>query len=184
MPIYSSDGGPPPGWTVLDGVLAPQQSIGGFAARHQTVRAICRQKDCRRNCAIDFERWVEKGYERVSFRELQRMLRCNRPDGCALEFEGEVSPLTLQLNQISGQANVRIRFACTAGQCNHVRTATPEAVIARLLAEKRGDPSTPVCDLRGLLKGPCPTCGKSNWKVDVLWANTASNGWRAGLRPW
>lgn len=184
MVRHSSERDTPPGWTAISGILEPGQSLLDYAARNAEVTGLCRQRDCKRRAAIDFVFWVEKGFGRLTLPDLQRMLRCNRPDGCALDFMGGHPKLDLALSQISGKSNVRVRFKCRGQGCKFSRVAVVEKVIAGLLADKRGDGSTLVCDLPKLLKGACGTCGKVNWQVDVIWANTETAGWRQGLTPW
>ena len=36
--------------------------------------------------------------------------------------------------------------------------------------------------LRGAASAPCKACGKVNWRVDVLWPNTETMGWKAAHR--
>jgi len=74
--------------------------------------------------------------------------------------------------------HVRIRIRCSS--CGFFRAATPESVIARLSGQRSIPDGLLVTELAAEIKGPCRQCRKSIWRVDVLWPDTGSEGWRRG----
>ena len=62
--------------------------------------------------------------------------------------------------------------------CKFHRTALPDRVLARL-REKGANVADGVEGLAKLPMGACRNCGKTRWRVDVLWPNVKSAGYRA-----
>jgi hypothetical protein len=53
-----------------------------------------------------------------------------------------------------------------------------EALWRRITKDKEPIYGLLVTEVAGQIKGPRRTCGKSNWRVDVLWPNPDSEGVR------
>jgi hypothetical protein len=168
---------PPEGWLALDGLLVRDATVNGYAARGDEVKGRCHQRDCRRTCQIDMARLVESGFGRLPVEAIKRWLRCSRPEGCALDFQEE-RPVGLRLKWLLGRAHVTVRFTCQA--CKFHRDALPDRVFAKIQAKGPGaaDDAT-VEGLGKLPMEPCKNCGKRVWRIEVLWANVNSMGWRA-----
>jgi hypothetical protein len=153
--IYGPSKTPPRGWlTTPSGVLLKDESIDGYLARGRTLRGVCTVRDCRRRCELDFERLSQRGLGRLSADDLKRLYRCHRLDGCALDFH-EQDGVELTLSMLSGRDYVHIRIAC--GGCRKASIVRPEAVIAKLTAEKTGGPDTPVANLAALSAARAPS---------------------------
>jgi hypothetical protein len=54
----------------------------------------------------------------------------------------------------------------------------PEVMIARLVAEGKGNEDTETRDLPGLLTGGCKVCRKTSWDVHVIWPDPNTLGGR------
>jgi hypothetical protein len=117
------------------------------------------------------------GFGRLPVEAIKRWLRCCRPEGCALEWFEE-RPVGFRLDWLLGRPHVTIRFLCEA--CKFHRTALPDRVLARL--REKGAGVADGATVEGLAKLPmeaCKNCGKTRWRVDVLWPNVKSAGYRA-----
>ena len=99
-------------------------------------------------------------------------------EGCALDFQEEATE-GLPITALFGQAHVWIRFRCM--RCNFHRTALPNQKLAKLMVKGggAGDDAT-LEKLASLAKEPCKSCGKTDWRVDVLWPDLGSEGRRRG----
>ena len=168
---------PPKGWTAATGLLVPISTVAGYAMRGDELRGRCHQRDCRRTCELDMPMLVERGFGSLPVETIKRWLRCFRPEGCALDFYEE-RRIGLRLSWLVDRPHVAIRFACQS--CNFQRVTPPARVLAKLRAKGpgAGDDDT-VEKLAKLPMAPCKACGKTDWRVDVVWANVNSSGWRA-----
>jgi hypothetical protein len=168
---------PPDGWTAIYGLLERTTTVAGYAARGDEVKGRCHLRDCRRICHIDMPRLVEGGYGRVPVESLKRLARCSRIEGCAIDWFEE-RPIGFRLSWLLGRPYVSIRFQCEA--CKFHRTALPDQVLAKLRAKGPGAADDATVDtLAKLPMGPCKACGKTRWKIEVLWPNVNSAGYRA-----
>ncbi len=166
----------PPGWLAQDGLLQPDRSIAGYLARGQEVSGRCHLRDCRRTCLIDTARLTAQGFGRLPIEAVKRWMRCARMEGCALDFHEETSG-GLPIDSLRGRARVAIRFKCTA--CGFHRTALPDQILAKLRAMGgTASHDATVQKVAGLAKEPCKSCGKTDWRVDVLWPDPNSEGGR------
>ena len=168
---------PPDGWLALDGLLVPSATVAGYAARGDEVKGRCHLRDCRRTCHIDMPRLVEGGYGRLPVEALKRLARCGRIEGCAIDWFEE-RPIGFRLSWLIGRPHVSIRFMCKT--CKFHRTTLPDRVLAKLREKGPGvaDDAT-VQKLAKLPMEACKNCGKKDWRVDVLWPNVNSAGYRA-----
>jgi hypothetical protein len=168
---------PPDGWLALDGLLVPGATVAGYAARGDEVKGRCHLRDCRRTCHIDMPRLVEAGFGRLPVEAMKRWLRCSRPEGCGIDWFEE-RPIGFRLQWLLGRPHVTIRFTCQT--CKFHRSTSPDRVLAKLRAKGAGaaDDAT-VEKLAKLPMEACKNCGKSNWRVDVLWPNANSARYRA-----
>ena len=166
----------PFGWHALDGLLQPDRSVAGYLARRQEVTGRCHLRDCRRTCRIDSERLTAQGFGRLPIEAIKRWMRCARMEGCALDFHEEGAG-GLPITALLGHAHVSIRFQCT--RCKFYRTALPDQILAKLKAKggAAGDDAT-VEKLASLATEPCKNCGKTAWRVDVLWPDPGGEGQR------
>ncbi len=147
-----------------------------YLAQRQEVSGRCHLRDCRETRRIDTERLTSQGFGRLPIEAIKRWMRCARMEGCALDFQEEASG-GLPITALLGQPHVSIRFQCT--RCKFHRTALPDQILARLKAKggTMGDDAT-VEKLASLAKEPCKSCGKTAWRVDVLWPDPGSEGQR------
>ncbi|MDG2520546.1 hypothetical protein P7B02_03245 [Caulobacter segnis] len=157
---------PPRGWLIENDTLVRDDSLAGYQARGQQVRASCYQRDCKRSCWIDIDFMVSRRMGRLSMAECKRLLKCGALGGCGLDFREEPQAgVTLRTLAAAGE-KVRIAFRCAA--CGVAKATSPAAAIARLKAGKRGDEDTLHTDLGAKLTKPCK-CGKTRWEVQVRW---------------
>jgi hypothetical protein len=168
----------PPGWTAASGLLEPDPSIAGHLARGEEVKGFCDQKDCRRRCHVDLERMVARGFGVLPVAQAKKFMQCGVITGCGLDFHVDRTA-GLRLSALLGRAHVRIRIKCQG--CGFFRAAKVESIIAKLSTGtvRGGDLLT--TDIRSRISGPCKTCRKSSWRVDVLWPNVESAGYRRSL---
>jgi hypothetical protein len=168
---------PPAGWIALDGLLEPDPTVAGYRARMQEVRGVCGQRDCKRRCEVDLERLVRRGFGALPVSTAQQMLKCHNLTGCGLDFHDDRRG-GLPLRALFGRSHVRVRVKCSG--CGFFRTATPEVLWRRATAGKEPMDGLLVSEVAAQIKGPCKQCGKSNWRVDVLWPNRNTEGSRRG----
>ncbi len=142
----------------------------------QELEGVCIQRDCRRRCHVDLERWAARGFAAVRIDYLKRQLKCARMDGCALDFHARPAEPLLPLRALIGRPRVQIRIRCQG--CKFFRSLTVEALIVRLKEQKTGSEDTNVTEVVGAVRGPCKACGKRAWRVDVLWPDPRSEGVR------
>jgi hypothetical protein len=166
---------PPAGWIALDGLLQPDPTVAGYRARMQEVRGICGQRDCKRRCEVDLERLVRRGFGALPVSAAQQMLKCHNLTGCGLDFHDDRRG-GLPLRALFGRSHVRVRVKCDA--CSFFRVATPEAIYKRATAGKEPMDGLLVTEIAAQIKGPCSQCKKTNWRVDVLWPDPHSEGFR------
>lgn len=158
---------PPAGWVIAHGgELSPDQTVAGYFARRREVRGVCRQRDCRRSCEIDFARLTQQGLGALRVHELKPLFKCGRLGGCALEFHEQYGHV-LTLSSLARLDNVYLRISCA--KCRKPKLARPAAVVARLLAEGTGGHETPLEQVAGLIRGPCPACQAKRWEVAAFW---------------
>jgi len=166
---------PPAGWLAFNGLLEPNPTIAGYLARGQEVRGVCHQRDCRRRCELDLARLAAKGFGSLPVSVAEGLMKCHGLTGCALEFHTD-RRASLPVRALFGRAHVKIRIRCNG--CGFFRTATPEGLFAKLSAERAASDGLLISEVAAKIKGPCKQCRKSAWRVDVLWPDTNSEGWR------
>jgi hypothetical protein len=171
---------PPPGWIALDGLLQPDPTVAGYRARMQEVRGVCGQRDCKRRCEVDFARLTARGFGALPMATVLQFLKCNNLTGCGLDFH-EDRRGGLPLRGLFGRSHVRIRVKCAA--CGFFRAATPEAIYKRVTAGKEPMDGLLVTEIAAQIKGPCGQCKKTSWRVDVLWPDLNSEGFRRRQSP-
>jgi len=167
---------PPPGWVIAHGVLEPDATVAGYAARGQDVRGVCRTRDCRRSCHIDYEAMIRQGLGGLSMSLVKRLLRCQRLDTCGLDVIEDPRARGLTLKALASRPQVSLRFRCEA--CGLVQAVTPADSTRRLTAVERDGPGTFSSELAALADKPCKTCGKMRWRVDIVWPDPQSYGYR------
>lgn len=150
-----------------------------YAARGQVVRGNCRSDGCSRRVTIDPDEMVKAGLAPMYLRTLKTLWRCQRiASGCGLEWHNEPPRRPLRLGHLTGKAHVRVKVACAGKACKFSRRFVPEQLIAGLIARGQGDEATEVDKLGAMMTAGCPVCGKANWRVHVLVADTQSMSWR------
>ena len=174
---YKTLNEPPKGWLAQDGLLHPDPTVAGYLARGQEIKGVCHLRDCRRRCHIDVERLARRGFGALMLTAAESFLKCQNLTGCALEFHAEPKT-SLILRSVSGRSNVKIRIRCAG--CSFFRVSAPEKVIAKLSVEKPLPDGFLVSEIAGRVRGPCKQCKASAWRVDVLWSNPKSEGFRSG----
>lgn len=173
--VETSPQGPPRGWHALSGILEHDTSVLGFLSRRDQVIGRCHNKGCRRTCHIDFDHLARTGHGRMPLATIERLLRCQRLEGCALDFQIKRGP-GLSLRLLQPFPHVSIRFRCA---CGHAHAASPTQILARLRAA--GGEAKLCSTFEGLAavsKAPCPKCQTVAWTIDVLWPNVNSIGYR------
>ncbi len=173
LPAPSSD--LPAGWVAQDGLLTPDVSISGYLARGQEVKGVCDQRDCRRRCQIDLPRLAARGFGALPLTTVQGFLRCHSLAGCGLDFH-EDPKAGLPLRALLGRSHVKIRIKCAG--CGFFRVTRVEGLIAKLSATRPMADSLMTSEVPSQITGPCKTCKKSAWRVDVLWPALNSEGQR------
>jgi hypothetical protein len=138
---------------------------------------VCGQRDCKRRCEVDLERLVRRGFGALPVSAAQQMLKCQNLTGCGLDFH-EDRKGGLPLQGLFGRAHVHVRIKCVG--CGFFRTAPPEALWRRITKGQDKEPiyGLLVTEVAAQIKGPCRACGKSSWRVDVLWPNRDTEGFR------
>lgn len=170
--------GMPPGWVSLNGIVEAADAVGAYAARLQPIKGVCRGNGCFRRVELDPGELCAKGLARLSMRQVERWYRCQRLEGCGLEFHAERAGNPLRLEQFIGRPNVRVRVSCRGSGCRYFRVWRVEEMIAGLQKRKAGDGRTEVDKLGGLMSQPCPLCKKVNWTAAILWVSVDTMGWR------
>ncbi len=79
---------PPRGWLSLNDKLARDDSLAGYQARKQAVRASCHQRGCKRSCWIDIDFLVSRRMGAMAMSEFKRLLKCQVVCGCGLDSRG------------------------------------------------------------------------------------------------
>ena len=172
------DDRPPKGWTVSNGVVSPGHRVADFAAREQLVKGVCRVKGCSRRVELEPNTLCAQGLGLLAMAAIERMWRCQRLEGCGLEFHETPADLPLRLSQFVGRPNVRLRLRCREPGCRFHRLWRVEAMIAALGKRKQGGHATEVAALGAMMTTPCPVCKKAAWLAEVLWVDTATMGWK------
>ncbi|OYU69939.1 MAG: hypothetical protein CFE28_07980 [Alphaproteobacteria bacterium PA2] len=170
---------PPPGWRVFNDQLVPDQTVGGYLARGQSVSGACDQRDCRRRFWIDFDNLIRRGYAPFPVKELKALLLCRKPGGCAMGFKDSREGSGLTLKALSRFPQVRIRLRCTG--CKWEKTITPDRAAAQLKAAGTGSGDTFHIDLLEKLSKPCAKCRQTAWACEVIWPQ-ARPSWQGKTR--
>jgi hypothetical protein len=182
--IFGRSRSPPAGWLVSHGgELTPDPTVAGYLARGREVKGVCRQRDCRRSCELDFERLARKGIGGAWVHELKPLYHCHRLGGCGLDFH-ETGGVELTLSMLAGRDYVGLRILC--GKCGKATVIQPDDAIGRLAAEGTGGADTPVSKVGDLIRGACPKCEARRWVASVLWSDPeAAPTWvrKQGKRP-
>jgi len=167
-----------PGWTSVGGMLEPDERVAGYAARRQVVKGICRAKGCFRRVALEPATLCGLGLGLIAMRQVERLWKCQRFDGCGLDFHSEPAGRPLRLEHLVGRPHVRLRVRCRMGACRFFRVFRTEEMIAGLRKRRQGDERTEVAALGAMMTSACPTCGKVSWAAEVLWQRTDSVAWK------
>ena len=170
---------PPPGWVSENGVDQPSESVTAYAARFQTVKGVCRARGCTRRVELDPKSLCGDGLALLSMRQVEALWRCQRLDGCGLDFHKEKALKPLTLGQFIGRPNVRVRIRCRGNGCKFFRVWRIEEMIAGLEKRGQGSDRTDIDDLAAKMTTACPMCKRVNWTADLLWVNTETMGWKA-----
>jgi len=171
--------GPPRGWTLSGGVVAPGDRVADFAARQQRVKGVCRAKGCSRRVELEPAALCGAGLGLLGMMAIQKTWRCQRLDGCNLDFHATPPEVPLRLGQFIGRPNVRLRLKCRQDRCKFFRVWRVEEMIAGLQKRGQDGAATEVDALGAMMTTPCPLCKKASWTAEVLWADTSTMGWKA-----
>jgi DNA-directed RNA polymerase subunit M/transcription elongation factor TFIIS len=168
---------PPEGWMEFCGTLIRVSTVSGLLVRRDQVRGQCRRQECRRTVRLDLEQLVRRGFGAISARQAAQLLRCGDLTGCNLTFELRRGR-SLVLRDLTGKPHVKIRFHCKS--CGHHHSSDPEQVMraAATKANAIGKPLDTVDQLREAPMAPCPKCKHNAWRVEVMWPNVRSAGFR------
>ena len=176
--MAAPDDRPPKGWTVSNGAVSPGDRVADFAAREQGVKGVCRAKGCSRRVELDPTTLCAQGLGLLAMGAIERMWRCQRLEGCNLDFHETPAESPLRLSQFVGCPNVRLRLKCRERGCKFHRVWRVEEMIEGLEKRKQGGPSTQVAALGAMMTTPCPVCKKASWMAEVLWVDTSTMGWK------
>jgi len=171
--------GPPPGWVSHSGVVEPAETVAAYAARGQAVKGTCRSGGCNRRVELEPKALCGAGLALLNMRQVQGLWRCQRLDGCGLDFHNEPPLHPLRLDQFVGRPNVRLRLRCSGNGCKFFRVWRVEEMIAGLVKRRQGDDRTEVGKLGAMMTTACPLCKRTNWTAEVLWVSTDTMGWKA-----
>lgn len=167
---------PPAGWLIASGILQADRTVRGYYMRRQDVAGRCHTRDCRRTCHVDIKRLHADGLGSLRMDQVKSLYRCQRLDGCGLDFHDDLKAESLKLDRLCRRPAVGILLRCCG--CKVARKISPEHIIEVLKAEGIGGPETEVRDLSGLLSKPCKACGKTTWEVQVAWPDPETWGGR------
>jgi hypothetical protein len=160
-------------------VVEPAETVAAFAARGQAVKGTCRSGGCSRRVELDPKALCGVGLAQLSMRKVQGLWRCQRLDGCGLDFHNEPALHPLRLDQFVGRPNVRVRLRCRGDRCKFFRVWRVEEMIAGLVKRRQGDDRTEIEALGKKMTAACPLCKRVNWTAEVLWVSTDTMGWKA-----
>jgi hypothetical protein len=168
---------PPDGWVEFCGQLQRVNTVSGLLVRYDKVKGRCQRQDCRRTVWLDLEGLVRRGFGAASARQAAELMRCHDLTGCGLTFSVERGK-ALRLRSLTGMPHVMIRFRCK--RCNHAHDTPPEQVVraAAIKAKAIGKPLETIDQLRKTPMAPCPKCKSEDWRVEVIWPNVESAGFR------
>lgn len=172
---------PPKGWTVGPGYIAEVPTVLGYFQRRCNIVGRCQTQECRRTSRFEYDRLLKQGLADVSAAQVMRTLRCNKLDGCSIEFREEPG-LAITLGQLAGMANVGALVRCMG--CGDKRMTTVSAFLRQLSAHGKADATTSIKDIGKLITGPCPKCRQTNWDVMFPWHDPAKSPlplWRQEL---
>jgi hypothetical protein len=172
------DDRPPKGWTLSNGAVSPGDRVADFAARDQRVKGVCHAKGCSRRVELEPKTLCAQGLGLLAMAAIERMWRCQRLEGCNLDFRETPAELPLRLSQFVGRPNVRLRLKCREHGCKFYRVWRVEEMIGALEKRKQGGPTTQITALGGMMTTPCPVCKKASWMAEVLWVDTSTMGWK------
>jgi len=102
-------------------------------------------------------------------------MRRHNLSGGALAFH-EDPKADLPLRALLGRSHVKVRLKCA--DCGFVRTTRVEGLIAKLSATRPPTDMLMISEIRSRITGPCKTCRRSAWRVDVLWPALKGEGHR------
>ena len=174
-----SKDGPPPGWVSSNGVVEPGESVVAYAERGQVVKGACSARGCNRRVELDPKSLCGAGLGLLNMGQVKRLWRCQRLDGCGLDFHNEPPDNPLRLNQFVGKPNVRVRLRCRGNGCKFHRVWRVEEIIAGLTKRRQGDERTEVAALGQMMTTACSLCKRSNWIAEILWVSVETQGWKA-----
>jgi hypothetical protein len=143
------------------------------------MKGQCRSDGCYRKVELDPKELAKRGFGALSMRRVQGFCRCQRLEGCGLEFHDGPADNPLRLMHFVGRPNIRVRVRCRGNGCKFFRMYKVEQMIAGLQKRRQGDERTEVAALGAMMTSPCSICKRSNWQAEVLYVNTDTMGWRA-----
>jgi hypothetical protein len=143
------------------------------------VKGVCRARGCNRRVELDPKDLCGGGLALLNMRQVQTLWRCQRVEGCGLDFHKEKPLNPLVLGQFVGRPNVRVRLKCRGDRCKFHRLWRVEEMMEALEKRKQGGGRTEVDGLGAMMTTACPLCKKVNWAAEVLWINTDTMGWKA-----
>jgi len=157
---------PPPGWSVSTGYLAEVRTVRGYYLRRCEVTGRCQRQDCRRSCYFDYVRLMKDGLADVDAGRIKTTFKCNRLDGCSLQFYEEPG-LAISLDDLARHDNIAPKIRCTG--CGHSVVTTTAALIRQLTDAGQGGGSDSSRNVGARIRGPCPKCKQATWEVTFLW---------------
>ncbi|MFZ5669149.1 MAG: hypothetical protein ACOY4K_06620 [Pseudomonadota bacterium] len=177
MPTRPLTSDAPPGWTLGNQTLKPEQTIAGYIARGEELKGGCRGYGCRRSFWLDQHARAEAALAHLPLSTVLKTLRCGRLDGCSFEFHPPRPDQSIRLSAATGRAHVRLKVCCSA--CEWTRLPRVEEVIAVLEKDRAGGSSTRVHEVAAAMRKPCPACKALAWSVTLVWLRTDNMIWKA-----
>jgi hypothetical protein len=152
--------------------------VNAYAHRVQSVKGVCRARNCSRRVELDPKILCTEGLGLLSMRQVETFWLCHKIGGCRLEFHREKALNPLVLGQFVGRPNVRVRLRCRSERCKFHRVWRVEEMIAGLEKRGQGGARTEVDQLAAKMTSACPARKRVNWIAEILWINTDTMGWR------
>jgi hypothetical protein len=143
------------------------------------VKGVCRSPGCFRKVDLDPVKLCKGGLGNLGMTQVERLWKCQRLDGCGIEFHNEPPLYPLRLEQFVGRPNVRVRLRCRGGGCKFFRVYTVEQMIEGLRKRGEGTGNTEVAALGAKMTTGCPACKRTNWVAEVLYVSMETMGWKA-----
>ena len=163
------------GWVLRpDGKVEQPQTPAALAARRAVLLGRCgKRPDCGRRVTFDAALWCARGHATTPLKDLLETYRCGLIP-CRLDWAPERYPSGLPLGAWLAIPEAQVVVACSCQGFKPQRL--PVQTFARRVVESLGPaalaipaaparPPEPVALSPSLIRGPCPCCRESRWRI-------------------